>query len=165
MSGLKRIELTIKNYNVKNSAEIDTLYSQVRCDDSEGKTFYFKEVCMLDYLKRHGAIVTDKPRTWYYKHLNKKSIVLVAFQKADGKVEYDLDHLRQVAKSSILKGIVFAVAAIPAGLIIATATFGIGLLFTPVCLFYAYRSLFKIPRMLRRSTLVNELAAHGVVVQ
>lgn len=35
MSGLKRIELTIKNYNVKNSAEIDTLYSQVRCEDSE----------------------------------------------------------------------------------------------------------------------------------
>ncbi|SIS01673.1 hypothetical protein [Pseudomonas sp. A214] len=165
MSDLKKIELTVKNYNVKNSADIDTLYSQVRCQDSEGKTIYFKEVCMLDYLKRHGAIVADEPLTWYYKHLNKKSIVLVAFQKADGKVEYYLDHLRHVAKSSILKGIVFAVAAIPAGLIIATATFGIGLLFTPVCLFYAYRSLFKIPRMLRRSTLVSELAAYGVIVQ
>ncbi|MFJ4156310.1 hypothetical protein ACIPZF_16120 [Pseudomonas sp. NPDC089752] len=165
MPDLKRIELTVKNYNVKNAADIDTLYSQVRCEDSEGKTFYFKEVCMLDYLKRHGAIVTDKPRTWYYKHLNKKTIVLVAFQKSDGKVEYDLDHLRQIAKSSFLRGIVFAVAAIPAGLIIATATFGVGLLFTPVCLFYAYRSLFTIPRMLRRSTLVNDLAAHGVVVQ
>jgi len=165
MPDLKKIELTVKNYNVKNSADIDTLYSQVRCEESLGKTFYFKEVCMLDYLKRHGAIVTDKPRTWYYKHLNKKTIVLVAFKKADGKVEYDLDHLRQIAKSSILKGIIFAVAAIPAGLIIATPTFGIGLLFTPVCLFYAYRSLFKIPRMLRRDTLVNELAAHGLIVQ
>ena len=165
MPDLKRIELTVKNYNIKNSADIDTLYSQVRYEDSEGRTSYFKEVCMLDYLKRHGAIVTDQPRTWYYKHLNKKAIVLVAFQKADGKVEYDLDHLRQVAKSSIFKGIVFAVAAIPAGLIIATATFGIGLLFTPVCLFYAYRCLFKIPRMLRRDTLVNELAAHGVIVR
>ncbi|MFJ4387466.1 hypothetical protein ACIP02_24480 [Pseudomonas sp. NPDC089408] len=165
MSDLKKIELTIKNYNVKNTADIDTLYSQVRCEDVEGKTFYFKEACMLDYLKRHGAIVTDKPRTWYYKHLSKKSIVLVAFQKADGKVEYDLDHLRLVAKSSILKGVVFAVAAIPAALIIATATFGVGLLFAPVCFFYAYRSLFKIPRMLRRSTLINELAAHGLTVQ
>ena len=165
MSELKKIELTVKNYNVKNSADIDTLYDQVRCEDSEGKTFHFKEVCMLDYLKRHGAIVTDKPRTWYYKHLNKKSIVLVAFKKADGKVEYDLDHLRLIARSSILKGIVFAVAAIPAGVIIGTATFGIGLLFTPFCLFCAYRILFKIPIMLRRDTLINELATHGVIVR
>ena len=165
MPDLKRIELTVKNYNVKNSADIDTLYDQVRCEDSEGKTFYFKEVCILDYLKRHGAIVTDKPRTWYYKHLNKKTIVLVAFQKADGKVEYDLDHMKLVARSSVLKGIVYTLAAIPAGLINATATYGLGLLFIPVGVFYGYRSMFTIPKMLRRKTLVSELAGHGIVVR
>lgn len=119
---------------------------------------------MLDYLKRHGAIVTDSPRTWYYKHLNKKSIVLVAFEKGNGKVEYDLDHMRLVARSSVLKGVVFGLAAIPAGLVIATATYGVGLLFIPVGFFYSYRCLFKIPKMLRRKTLVNDLTTHGGVV-
>lgn len=165
MTDLKKMTLTVKNYNLKASGDLDALYSQVRCEDGEGKTFHFNEVVMLGYLKRHGAIVTDVPVTWYYKHLNKKSIVLVAFEKANRKVEYDLDHMQQVAKSSVVKGVVFALAAIPAGLIIGTATYGVGLLFIPVAFFYAYRSIFKIPGMLRRKTLVNDLAIHGVVVQ
>ncbi|MFS0827256.1 hypothetical protein [Pseudomonas phoenicis] len=165
MSDLKKMTLTVKNYNLKASGDLDALYNQVRCEDSEGKTFHFNEVVMLGYLKRHGAMVTDTPVTWYYKHLGKKAIVLIAFEKANGKVEYDLDHMRQVAKSSILKGSVFALAAIPAGVIIATATYGLGLLVIPVGFFYAYRSIFKIPGMLRRTTLVNDLANHGVVVQ
>lgn len=165
MSDLKKMTLTVKNYNLKASGDLDALFDQVRCEDSEGNTFHFKEVVMLSYLKRHGAMVTDTPRIWYYKHLNKKSIVLVAFEKNDGKVEYDLDHMRLVAKSSVLKGIVFGLAAIPAGLIIATATYGLGLLFIPVGFFYSYRSLFKIPKLLRRQTLVNELAIYGIVVR
>lgn len=165
MSDLKKMTLTVKNYHLKASGDIDAIYEQVRCENSEGNTFHFKEVAMLAYLKRHGAIVTDSPRTWYFKHLSKKSIVLVAFEKGNGKVEYDLDHMRLVARSSVLKGIVFGLAAIPAGLIIATATYGVGLLFIPVCFFYSYRSLFKIPKMLRRKTLVDDLATHGVVVR
>lgn len=43
MSELKKIELTVKNYNVKSSADIDTLYDQVRCEDSEGKPFILKK--------------------------------------------------------------------------------------------------------------------------
>lgn len=120
---------------------------------------------MVDYLKRHGALVLDSPRTWYYKHLGKKSIVLIAVEKSNGKVEYDLDNLRQVSKSSILKGILMAVAAVPSGIIIATATYGLGLLFIPFALYYAYRGVFKIPAMLRRKTLVDDLAAYGVVVR
>ncbi|WP_323614907.1 hypothetical protein [Pseudomonas putida] len=165
MSDLKKITLTVKNYNLKVSGDLDLLYSQVRCEDSLGNTFNFKEVVMLGYLKRHGAIATDTPVTWYYKHLAKKSIVLIAFEKASGKVEFDLDNMQQVAKTSIMKGVVLALAAIPAGLVIATATFGLGLLFIPVVFFYAYRNIFKIPSMLRRSTLVNDLATHGVVVK
>lgn len=165
MSHLKRMSLTVKNYSLKASGDLDALYSQVRCEDGEGKTFRFNEVVMLAYLKRHGAIVTDVPVTWYYKHLNRKSIVLVAFEKANGKVVYDLDDMQQVAKSSVVKGVVFALAAIPAGFIIGTATYGLGLLFIPAGFFYAYRSLFKIPGMLRRKTLVSDLAIHGVVVQ
>ncbi len=165
MSELKKMSLTVKNYNLKASGELDALYTEVRCEDGEGGTFHFKEVVMLSYLQRHGAIATDTPRIWYYKHLGKKSIVLVACEKNNGKVEYDLDHMKLVAKSSVLKGIVFTVAAVPAGLIIATATYGLGLLFIPVGLYYGYRSMFKIPGMLRRKILVNDLASHGVIVR
>lgn len=165
MSDLKKMTLTVKNYNLKASGDLDAVYDQVRCEDVEGRTFHFKEVAMVDYLKRHGALVLDSPRTWYYKHLGKKSIVLIAVEKSNGKVEYDLDNLRQVAKSSILKGILMAVAAVPGGIIIATATYGLGLLFIPFALYYTYRGVFKIPAMLRRKTLVDDLAAHGVVVR
>lgn len=165
MSDLKKMTLTVKNYHVKASGDLDTLYSQVRCEDKEGNTFYFKEVVMLDYLKRHGAIATDSKKTWYYKHLSKKAIVLVAFEKADGRVEYDLDHMKITARSSVMKGIVLFVAAVPAGIIIATATYGVGLLFIPAFLFYGYRCLFKIPGMLRRKTLLNDLAGYGITVR
>lgn len=39
---------------------------------------------------------SDTPRTWYYKQIIKKAIV-VAFEKNNGKVEYDLDHMTLVA--------------------------------------------------------------------
>ncbi|WP_434120330.1 hypothetical protein [Pseudomonas fortuita] len=165
MSDLKKITLTVKNYNLQASTDLDALFNSVRCEDDLGNTFHFKEVVMLDYLRRHGAMVTDKPRTWFYKQFGKKSIVLVAVQKPDGKVEYDLDHMKLVARSSLLKGIVMMLAAVPAGIIIATATYGLGLLFIPVALYYGYRNIFKIPEMLRRKTLVSDLAHHGVIVR
>lgn len=165
MSEIKKVTVVVRNYHLQASNDLDALYKDVRCEDDQGNTFYFKEVVMLNYLKRHGAIVTDASRTWYYKNLSKKSIVLIAFEKAGGKVEYDLDNIRVAAKSSVIRGVVYALAAIPAGVIIATATYGVGLLFIPVGFFYAYRSMFKIPRMLRRKTLVNELADHGIVVR
>lgn len=165
MSDLKKMTLTVKNYNLKASGDLDAVYDQVRCEDVEGRTFHFKEVAMVDYLKRHGALVLDSPRTWYYKHLGKKSIVLIAVEKSNGKVEYDLDNMRLVARSSVLKGILMGGGAVPAGIIIATATYGLGLLFIPFALYYAYRSIFKIPAMLRRKTLVDDLAVHGVVVR
>ncbi|CAH0649060.1 MULTISPECIES: hypothetical protein [Pseudomonas] len=165
MSDLKKMTLTVKNFHLQASGDLDALYTMVRCEDDQGNTFHFKEVVMLDYLKRHGAIVTDAPRTWFFKHVGKKSIVLVAFEKSNGKVEYDLDHMRLVARSTVLKGIVFGLGSIPAGLIAATATFGLGLLIIPLGLIYGYRNIFKLPKMLRRNTLVNDLASYGVVVK
>ncbi|MDC7815651.1 hypothetical protein [Pseudomonas sp. BLCC-B112] len=165
MSELKKMTVIVKNCNRQASADLDALYNRVRLEDEGGKTFYLKEVVMLRYLERHGAIVENKPRTWYYKNLSKKSIVLIAIEKPDGKVEYDLDDMRLVAKSSILKGIVFGLGSIPGGIVVATATYGIGLLLIPMGIWYGYRNVFKIPTMLRRKTLVSDLAAHGVVVR
>lgn len=165
MSDLKKLTVTIKNFNLQASGDLDALYTMVRCEDSEGKTFHFKRVVMLDYLKNHGAMVTDKPRTWFYKHLSKKEIVVIAVEKSDGKIEYDLDHMSLIARSTLIKGIIFGLGAIPAGIVVATATYGLGLLVIPAGLYYSYRHVFKVPAMLSRKTLVSDLAGHGVVVR
>ncbi len=165
MSELKKKTLTVKNFNLQGSGELDALYNQVRCEDDQGNTFHFKQVVMLQYLKRHGAMVTDTPRTWYYKHLSKKAIILVAFEKNNGKVEYDLDHMKVTARSSVFKGIVYGLAAVPAGIIVATATYGVGLLLIPMFLYGSYKCVFKFPKMLRRQTLISDLALHGIVVK
>lgn len=165
MSDLKKLALTVKNYNLQASGELDSLYSKVRCEDDSGNTFHFKSVLLLDYLKGHGALVRDTPRTWYYKSLGKNKIVIIAIEKSGGKIEYDLDNMRSIVKSSIVKGIIFVLAAVPAGIIMATATFGLGLLFIPFSFYAGYKLIFKVPAMLSRKTLISDLAAYGVVVR
>ncbi|WP_313326069.1 hypothetical protein [Pseudomonas qingdaonensis] len=165
MSELKKMTVVIKNYDVQALSDLDALYGRVRLEDEHGKTRYFKEVVMLKYLKGHGAMVLDTPRVWYYKHTSKTSIIVVAVQKGNGKVEYDLDDIRLIARSTVLKGILVSIAAIPMGVIAATATFGVGLVIIPMCFWYGYRNVFKLPKMLSRKALVNELSAFGVSVQ
>lgn len=165
MSELKKMKVVIKNYDAQALGDLDAFYGRVRLEDEHGKTFYFKEVVMLKYLKGHGAMVTDTPRIWYYKHVSKKSIIVVAVERGDGKVECDLDDLRLIARSTVLKGILVSIAAIPMGVIAATATFGVGLVIIPMCFWYGYRNVFKLPKMLSRKTLVNEFSTFGVSVQ
>lgn len=45
---------------------------------------------------------------------------------------------------------VISLAAVPAGIIAATATFGVGLVIIPMFLWYGYRNVFKLPKMLGR---------------
>ncbi|MDH0302282.1 MULTISPECIES: hypothetical protein [unclassified Pseudomonas] len=165
MSELKKAKIIVKNYDAQNSSEIDALYTRVRVEDEQGKAFYYKQVVVPTYLRRHGALVTDSPRTWYYKHSSKKSIIIVAVEKSDGKVEYDFDDLRIIARSTLLKGILMSVAAIPMGVIAATATFGLGLILIPMAFWYSYRNIFKLPGLLSRKKLVGEFAAYGVTVK
>lgn len=165
MSELKRIKVIVKNYDVRAQGDLDALYERVRLEDEQGNTLYFKEVVMLQYLKRQGAMAANAPVVWYYKNLAKKSIVVIACEVLGGKAEYDIDDMGRVAKSSVVKGIVIALASIPGGLIAATATFGLGLVIIPLGVWYGYRSVFKIPSMLRRKTLVEELAGFGITVR
>lgn len=162
MSKLEKMTLTIKNYDAQGGGDLDALYRRVRAEDEHGNTVSFKEVVMTNYLKRHGAIAIDVPRAWYYKHASKKSIIVVGFEKNNGRVECDLDDLRIIARSTMLKGILISVAALPAGIIAATATFGVGLIVTPMCLWYGYRNVFKLPKMLSKKTLLEDFAKLGV---
>ncbi|WP_236166806.1 hypothetical protein [Pseudomonas fulva] len=165
MSDLKKLTLTVKNYDAQGSGDLDALYRRVRYEDELGNTLYFKEVVMLKYLAKHGALANDVPRNWYYKHASKKSIIVVAFEKPGGKVECDLDDLRIIARSTLVKGVVVSLAAVPAGLIAATATFGVGLVIIPIFLWYGYRNIFKLPKMLGRKTLVDEFSQFGVTLR
>lgn len=165
MADLEKNTVTIKNYDVQERGDLDALYSRVRLEDEEGNTFYFKQVVVPKYLKIHGAMATEVPRTWYFKRTSKKSIVVLAFENRDGKVEFDLDDIRLIARATVLKGIVFSIGSIPAAIIAATATFGLGLIILPMGIWYGYRNIFKLPGMLSRKRLLSDFAQHGIVVR
>ena len=165
MADLEKITVTIKNNDVQAQGDLDALYSRVRLEDENGETFYFKQVVVPKYLKIHGAMATETPRTWYFKRVSKKTIVVLAFENKNGKVEYDLDDIRLIARSTVLKGVVFSLGSIPAAIIAATATFGLGLVIMPMGLWYGYRNIFKLPAMLSRKTLLSDFAKHGINVR
>ncbi|WJN52563.1 hypothetical protein [Pseudomonas asiatica] len=165
MSDLKKMVVTIKNYDLQAVGDLDELYTRVRLEDEQGNTFYFKQVVVPKYLRGHGAMAKDVPRTWYFKYVAKKSIVLIAYEKANGKVEYDLDDFRVIARATVLKGIVVALLSIPGGVIAATATFGLGLVIIPMGVYYGYRNVFRLPKMLSRKKLIDEFSAFGISVR
>ncbi|KWU48665.1 hypothetical protein [Pseudomonas palleroniana] len=165
MADLEKITVTIKNYDVQERGDLDALFSRVRLEDEQGNTFYFKNIVVPKYLKTHGAMATDVPRTWYFKRTSKKSIVVLAFENRDGKVEFDLDDIRLIARATVLKGIVFSIGSIPAAIVAATATFGLGLIILPMGIWYGYRNIFKLPSMLSRKRLLIDFAQHGIVVR
>ncbi|WP_122563443.1 hypothetical protein [Pseudomonas viridiflava] len=165
MSDLKKMTVVVKNFNLRASGDIDALYSRVRLEDEEGETFYFKEVVVPKYLSDKGALRTDTPRTWYFKHLGKKSIIVVAFENIHGKVEYDLGDMRLIVRSTVIKGILYSLGSIPGGFIAATATFGLGLALIPWGLWYGYQNIFKVPAMLSQGRLLEDFSKYGIVVK
>ncbi|RMV34617.1 hypothetical protein ALP12_200294 [Pseudomonas savastanoi pv. phaseolicola] len=165
MSDLKKLTVVVKNFNLRASGDIDALYSRVRLEDEEGKTFYFKEVVIPMYLSDKGALRTDIPRTWYFKHLGKKSIIVVAFENMYGKVEYDLGDMQLIVRSTVIKGVLYSLGSIPGGIIAATATFGLGLVLIPWGVWYGYQNIFKVPVMLSQKRLLDDFSKHGIVVK
>ncbi|KKY58917.1 hypothetical protein ACDH60_08330 [Pseudomonas ficuserectae] len=165
MSDLKKMTVVVKNFNLRASGDLDALYSRVRLEDEEGKTFYFKEVVVPKYLSDKGALRTDTPRTWYFKNLGKKSIIVVAFESVHGKVEYDLGDMRLIVRSTVIKGVLYSIGSIPGGFIAATATFGLGLVLIPWGIWYGYQNIFKVPAMLSRKQLLADFSHHGILVK
>lgn len=165
MSDLKKLTVVVKNFNLRASGDIDALYSRVRLEDEEGSTFYFKEVVVPKYLSDKGALRTDTPRTWYFKHLGKKSIIVVAFENMCGKVEYDLGDMSLIVRSTVIKGVLYSIGSIPGGFIAATATFGLGLVLIPWGIWYGYQNIFKVPAMLSHQRLLADFSHHGILVK
>ncbi len=164
MSDLKKITVTIKNYDFHASQGTANLYKKVMLLDEAGRIFYYKDLIVPHYLERKGAMTRDVPRTWFIKHIGKSAVVVVAFETKSGTVEYDLDEVRDLARSGLVAGVVYGVLAIPAGFIAGIATFGIGLAIIPMGLYFAYRNIFKIPASLSRKRLLEDLSSHGVKV-
>ena len=132
--------------------------------DEAGKIFYYKDLIIPKYLERKGAFASDVPRTWFVKNIGKSAVVVVAFETNNGVIEYDLDEVRDLARSGFLAGNVYGIGSIPAGLIAGIATFGIGLVLIPMGLYFAYRNIFKIPASLSRKQLMEDFANLGVKV-
>jgi hypothetical protein len=164
MSDLKKITVTIKNYDFHASQTAAKLYKKVRLLDDAGRIFYYKDLIVPRYLERKGAMTRDVPRTWFIKHIGKSAVVLVAFETKGGTVEYDLDEVRDLARSGFVAGIMYGVLAIPAGFIAGIGTFGVGLAIIPMGLYFAYRNIFKIPASLSRKQLLQDFSQYGVAM-
>lgn len=164
MSELKKITAIVKNYEFHDSQESGKLYKKVRLEDESGKIFYYKDLIMPRYLERKGALTTDVPRTWFLKHVGKSAVVVVAFEKKDGTIEYDLDEVRTLARSGLLMGIIYGALSIPCGIVAGIGTYGIGLIFIPMGLHFAYKHIFKIPASLSRKRLLEDFSHHGIAV-
>ncbi|WP_411562879.1 hypothetical protein [Pseudomonas shirazensis] len=164
MSELKKVTATVKNYEFHSSQDCARLYKKVRLLDESGKIFYYKNLIIPKYLESRGAFASDVPRTWYVKNIHKSAVVLVAFETKNGAVEYDLDEVRQLSRSGFWAGVLIGVASIPAGIVIATATFGAGLLLIPFGLYQAYKQIFKIPAILSRKCLLQDFSQLGINV-
>lgn len=164
MSDLKKVTVIVKNFEFHSSQNCARLYKKVRMLDESGKVFYYKDLIVPKYLEGKGALASDVPRTWFVKNIRKSAVVLVAFETKAGVVEYDLDEVRELSRSGFWAGIVFGLAAVPAGVIVATATFGVGLVLIPLGFYQAYKQVFKIPAILSRKRLLQDFTQHGISV-
>lgn len=164
MSELKKITVTVKNFEFHSSQECARLYKKVRLLDESGKILYYKNLIIPKYLERHGAFAADVPRTWFVKSIHKSAVVLVAFETLNGTIEYDLDEIRQLSRSGFWAGVMIGVASIPAGIVISFATFGAGLLLIPFGLYQAYKQVFRIPAILSRKRLIQDFSGLGITV-
>lgn len=164
MSELKKVTVTVKNFEFHSSQECARLYKRVRLLDESGKILYYKNLIIPKYLERRGAFASDVPRTWFVKNIHKSAVVLVAFETANGTIEYDLDEIRQLSRSGFWAGVMIGVASIPAGIVISFATFGAGLLLIPFGLYQAYKQVFRIPAILSRKRLLQDFSGLGITV-
>lgn len=165
MSELKKIKVVIKNsiHNVSDATA--SSYDRVRVEDDEGQTRYFKNLIVPAYVKNKGAFVEGKPRVWYVKEIKKGVSVIVAYETTGGKLEYDFDELKVIARSSVVMGLKFAVLTVPAGIVVGVATYGIGLLLMPWIAYSSYKHLFRVPASLSQKTLIDDFSRLGAVVQ
>ncbi|MBA1302585.1 hypothetical protein [Pseudomonas carnis] len=164
MSDLKKVTVTVKNFESSSSDDYARLYKKVRLLDSSGKNVYFKNLIVPKYLERRGAFAQDVLRTWYIKSVHKSAVVLVAFEAQNGTVEYDLDEVRNLSRRGLWWGVLIGIAAIPAGCIVAIATYGVGLALIPFAFYQAYMQVFKIPARLSREQLLRDFSLHGIRV-
>lgn len=164
MSELKKVTVTVKNHESSSADEHARLYKKVRMLDGAGKNIYFKNLIVPKYLERRGAFAQDVPRTWFVKNIHRSAVVLVAFETQSGSVEYDLDEIRNFSRGGFWSGVLLGIAAIPAGVIVATATYGLGLVLIPLMLYQAYSQVFRIPARLSRMKLLQDFSHHGINV-
>lgn len=164
MSELKKVVVTIKNFETGDYTPEASAYNRVRAIDESGKTVYFKALVVPSYLISKGAMNKDVPRTWYVKNTARNVTVVVGYETPAGKFEYDPDEVKIISRSSIALGIKFAIFALPVSIILGIASYGIGLLSLPFILYYAYRHIFAVPSMLGQKRLSEDFSKFGLTI-
>lgn len=164
MSQMRKVVAIVRNYQERISAESAARYTRVRLEDEYGKTYYIKRLVVPAYLARKGGFSNDVPQTWYIKNIDKNTIVIVGYEDSSGKFYYDLDEVKTLSKGAKVQGLIYAIAAVPAPIIVAVATYGLGLLLMPLFVYQAYKFLFKIPSILSQATLKKDFHHFGISI-
>ena len=164
MSQMRKVVAIVRNYQERISAESVARYTRVRLEDESGKTYYIKRLVVPGYLARKGAFSSDVPLTWYVKNVDKHTVVIVGFEGSSGKFFYDLDEVKTLSKGARVQGVIYAIAAVPAPIIVAVATYGLGLLLMPLFVYQAYKYLIKIPSLLSQATLKRDFQGFGISI-
>ncbi len=164
MSQMRKIVVTVRNHKDSETGNSSTFYKRVRAEDESDNTIYFKGLLVPNYIDRKGAYNKDVPRTWFVKSTSKKITVVVGFENSRGEFFFDGDEIKEVVRGARVQGLIFAVAAVPASVIVAIATYGLGLLLMPVFFYYAYRFFFKIPAILSHKTLQRDFQEFGIKI-
>lgn len=164
MSQMRKIVVVVRNYKDSARGNSATLYKRVRAEDESGATIYFKDLLIPDYINKKGAFSKDVPRTWFVKETSRNVTVVLGFKNNSGEFFYDSDEVKGIMRAARVQGIMFAVGAVPAGVIVGIATYGLGLLITPWLLFLAYRFFFKIPSVLGGKTLQRDFEKFGIKI-
>ncbi|OLS58803.1 hypothetical protein [Pseudomonas putida] len=164
MSQMRKVVAIVRNYQERISGESAARYTRVRLEDESGKTYYIKRLVVPDYLARKGAFSNDVSRTWYVKSVDKHTVVIVGYEDSFGKFFYDLDEVKTLSKGAKVQGFIYAIAAVPAPIIVAVATYGLGLLLMPLFVYQAYKFLFKVPSILSQATLKKDFQNFGISI-
>lgn len=164
MSELRRVVVTVKNFETGDYSSEASAYNRVRAIDESGNTIYFKALIVPSYLVGKGAMNKDVPRTWYVKNTARNVTVIVGYETPSGKFEYDPDEVKIISRGSIGLGLKFGILAVPVSIVLGIASYGVGLLALPFILYYAYRHIFAIPAMLGQKRLAEDFSKFGLTI-
>jgi len=139
------------NFDLKGS-----FYAYIRFLDEAGNVRMIKNVGVPNTVNSY--ITPGTEGKFHLAAVNKNQSILFAFDNEERKV-YDSEEIQDLEKVFRKKGYIW-LALTPFALF-SIILFGLGLILTPVCLYFAYKDIFITPNKIKDQTLRTYLNQYG----